>query len=463
MTLSPRPVKLLFFAAWFLFLSSAGVSAKGIIPDFVELAEQLKPLVVNISTSKTIKSPIIHQRTPGPSGIDPFDDFFGRFFQETPQRPMKQRSLGSGFIISDDGYILTNNHVVSGADEIKVKLADGREFKAETKGTDEKLDLAILKIDGKDHFLVATLGDSDRIRVGEWVLAIGNPFGLEQTVTAGILSAKGRVIGSGPYDDYLQTDASINPGNSGGPLFNTNGEVVGINTAMVAGGQGIGFAIPINLAKNSITQLRETGKVARGWIGVSVQAITPDLAKSFGIEEEKGALVSEVAKDSPADKAGIQSGDIIQVFDGKTVHEMTELPKMVAVTPAGKEVMVKIIRNGRVMELSVAVSAMKDKENESAVKVPDKLGMSVRDLTPEIVGKMGTGEGGGVLVTEVKPGGLADEAGVAKGDIIKEINGARISSVDDYEKVITSRQKGPATRILLRRGNSSLFIAIKNN
>ena len=253
------------------------------------------------------------------------------FFGASLSVPHKQRSLGSGFIISDEGYILTNNHVVAGADEINVKLSDGREFKGVLKGSDEKLDLALVKITAKDHLPVAPLGDSDAIEVGEWVLAIGNPFGLSQTVTAGIVSAKGRVIGSGPYDDFIQTDASINPGNSGGPLFNAKGEVIGINTAIVAGGQGIGFAIPVNMAKSVITQLRETGKVTRGWLGVSVQPVTPDLAKSFGMKNDKGALVSEVMKDSPAEKAGFKVGDIILEFDGKAITDMHELPRLAAV------------------------------------------------------------------------------------------------------------------------------------
>jgi serine protease Do len=303
-TISLRLLKPLALAVCLMLLTTGGAFAKAVIPDFVELAARLKPTVVNISTAKTI-APQKGFRHPGPFGSDPFEDFFNRFFEQMPQRPFKQKSLGSGFIISDDGYILTNNHVVAGADEIKVKLTDGREFKGEVKGADEKLDLALVKIVGKDHFPVALLGDSDTIKVGEWVMAIGNPFGLEQTVTAGIISATGRVIGSGPYDDYLQTDASINPGNSGGPLFNGRGEVIGINTAIVAGGQGIGFAIPVNMAKGIITQLKETGKVTRGWIGVAIQTVTPDLAQSFGLPTEKGALVSEVVKDGPADKAGM--------------------------------------------------------------------------------------------------------------------------------------------------------------
>jgi serine protease Do len=267
-------------------------------PDFVALSKELKPAVVNISTAKTVRPrrPVL----PGPRGpqMDPFEEFFVRFFQGQPNIPRKERSLGSGFIISADGYILTNNHVVDGADEIKVKLADGHSFAATVKGTDAKLDLALLKIDTGENLPVAKLGDSNKLQVGEWVMAIGNPFGLEQTVTVGIVSAKGRVIGAGPYDDFIQTDASINPGNSGGPLFNTAGEVVGINTAIIAGGQGIGFATPVSAAQAIIPQLRETGHVTRGWLGVSVQPVTEELAASFGLDKPRGALVTEVIKGS---------------------------------------------------------------------------------------------------------------------------------------------------------------------
>ncbi|HEY6872335.1 MAG TPA: DegQ family serine endoprotease [Geobacteraceae bacterium] len=460
-TISLRLLKPLALALCILFLLAGGASAKAIIPDFVDLAAKLKPAVVNISTAKTIAPQKGFHRAPSPFGADPFEDFFNRFFEQMPQRSYKQKSLGSGFIISDDGYILTNNHVVAGADEIKVKLADGREFKGEIKGTDEKLDLALVKIAGKDHFPVALLGDSDAIKVGEWVMAIGNPFGLEQTVTAGIISATGRVIGSGPYDDYLQTDASINPGNSGGPLFNARGEVVGINTAIIAGGQGIGFAIPVNMAKNTIAQLKETGKVTRGWIGVAIQTVTPDLARSFGLASEKGALVSEVAKDGPADKAGMKSGDIILEFDGKTVHEMNELPRIVAATPVGKKADMKILRDGKEMVLTVAVDRMKEKEGEAAAQVPDKLGMSVSELNGELAAHMGIGEAKGVVVVDVKPDSIAEEAGIAKGDIVKEINGAKITTMGDYEKAVAARMKGGVLRLLLRRGDSSLFVALK--
>ncbi|MCM2357583.1 MAG: DegQ family serine endoprotease [Geobacteraceae bacterium] len=460
-TISLRLLKPLAAALCLMLFTAGGACAKTVAPDFVELAARLKPAVVNISTARTVAPQKKHQRAPSPFGSDPFQDFFERFFEDLPQRSYKQKSLGSGFIISDEGYILTNNHVVSGADEIKVKLADGREFKAEIKGRDEKLDLALLKIEGKDHFPVATLGDSDAIKVGEWVMAIGNPFGLQQTVTAGIISAKGRVIGSGPYDDFLQTDASINPGNSGGPLFNANGEVIGVNTAIVAGGQGIGFAIPINMAKSIITQLREKGKVTRGWIGVAIQTVTPELAQSFGLEGEKGALVSEVVKDGPADHAGIKSGDIILEFDDKTVHEMNELPRLVAATPVGKKVAVKVLRDGKELEVPVTVDLLKDKEEEAAAQEPDKLGMTVGALTRELAEKMGIGETRGVIVMEVKPGSIAGEAGIARGDIVREVNGKKVGSVEEYESAIAARKKGGVVRLLLRRGDSSLFVALK--
>ena len=444
------------------FLQAGAVAAKTVTPDFVELAKKMKPAVVNISTSKNIAPQKRMRRSPSPFGSDPFDDFFDRFFENAPQRSYKQRSLGSGFIISDEGYILTNNHVVGGADEIKVKLTDGREFKAVVKGTDEKLDLAVLKIEVKDHLPVVQLGDSDAIEVGEWVMAIGNPFGLAQTVTAGIVSATGRVIGSGPYDDFIQTDASINPGNSGGPLFNADGKVIGINTAIVAGGQGIGFAIPINMAKTVLPQLEEKGKVTRGWLGVSIQPVTPELARSFGVEGENGALVAEVLKESPAEKAGLKSGDIILQYDGKIIHEMNALPRLVAATPVGKKVLLVILRNGKQEKVEVEIERLKDSEEGSpAADTTDRLGMTVNDLTAELAGRMGLKETKGVVVVAVQPGGPAEEAGIARGDIVREINGAKIASGDDYAKAVNSHKKGEVMRLLLRRGENSLFVALK--
>ncbi len=458
-----KTLRTITVAACFLALPGMAAQAKTLVPDFVALAKNDKPTVVNISSSKIIRPQTPFRGSPSnPYGQhDPFQDFFNRFFQNMPQHPYTSRSLGSGFIISDDGYILTNYHVVSGADEVKVRLSDSREFKAEVKGWDDKLDLALLKISAKDHLPVAKLGDSDKTQVGEWVMAIGNPFGLGQTVTAGIVSAKERVIGSGPYDDFIQTDASINPGNSGGPLINAEGEVIGINTAIVAGGQGIGFAIPINMAKSVISQLKEKGKVTRGWLGVGIQAVTPDLAKSFGLKEKGGALVSEVMKNSPAEKAGFKSGDVITEFNGKKIHEMNELPLIVASTPVGKKVKVVIIRDGKTLDKTVVIEAMKEAatEGKSAV-VKEKLGMTVSALTPELAAKLGIKETAGVVVTEVKAGSAADEAGISAGDILKEVDGVRIGSVADFEKALSSYKKGSIVRLLLQRGDSALYVAL---
>jgi serine protease Do len=461
MNLFLRFLKLSVVVTTLTVMQAGWAMATSVIPDFVELAKKLKPSVVNISTAKTIAPQKRMQRPPNSFGQDPFEDFFNRFFDNIPQHSYKQRSLGSGFIISNEGYILTNNHVVADADEIKVKLGDGREFKAEIKGTDEKLDLAVLKIDVKGDLPVAKLGDSDTTQVGEWVMAIGNPFGLNQTVTAGIVSATGRVIGSGPYDDFIQTDASINPGNSGGPLFNAEGKVIGINAAIVAGGQGIGFAIPINMAKAVLPQLEEKGKVTRGWLGVAIQPVTSELAKSFGVEGERGALVSDVTKDSPADKAGLKSGDIILEFDGKQILEMNYLPRLVAATPVGKKVKLKLLRNGKPKTVTVIIEQLKEGEGSAQPGAEqDRIGMTVRELNPELAAQIGIKETKGVVVMAVKPGGLAEEAGIVNGDVIKEINGARINTVADFTKAVSAQKKGGVMRLLLRRGDGSLFVAV---
>ncbi|WP_224984297.1 DegQ family serine endoprotease [Geomonas agri] len=448
------------FLVFSLFLSSVFSTVAGaatLTPDFAKLAKKLKPAVVNISTSKTIAM----KKRQHPGG-DPFQEYFEKFFEAPHQQPRKQQSMGSGFIISDDGYIITNNHVIKDADDIKVKLSDGREFKGEIKGRDDKLDLALVKIEAKDHLPVAPLGDSDKMEVGDWVMAIGNPFGLSQTVTAGIISAEGRVIGSGPYDDFIQTDASINPGNSGGPLFNTDGEVIGINTAIVAGGQGIGFAIPINMAKEILPQLKESGKVTRGWLGVSVQMVTQDLAKSFGMETEQGALVAEVMKDSPAEKAGVKGGDIILEYDGHTIKDMAELPRRVAATPVGKKVKLVVLRDGKQVPLQVTVEKLKEgAEDEVAAVTGDRLGLKVTDLTPERAQHMRLQGEKGVVVTDVQADSLAEKAGIVGGDLIREINGVRIASVKEYSKAIAGVKKGGYLKMLLRRGEASLFVALR--
>ena len=460
-----KTVYLVIAALFVLFAFTAVPSfAKYAPPDFVELAKRLKPTVVNISTEKKPRQQRRQQLRPfgsSPFGNDPFQDFFDRFFEDQLPQTQRQKSLGSGFVISDDGYILTNNHVVDGADEIRVKFENGKELKGELKGSDLKLDLALIKVVTDEKLPQAALGDSDAIQVGEWVMAIGNPFGLSETVTAGIVSAKGRVIGSGPYDDFIQTDASINPGNSGGPLFNAKGEVIGINTAIIAGGQGIGFAIPVNMAKSIIPQLRETGKVTRGWIGVSIQPVTKDLADSFGLSGEKGALVSEVLPESPSEKGGVKTGDIIVSFDGKEIREMNDLPRLVAVTPVGKKVKTTIIRNGKTLHKTVVIETMKEGAGEGQSPVAmEKLGMSVASLTPELAAKMEINETKGVVVTEVKPGGLAEESGIASGDVVKEIDGVEIGTVADFEKAVSAYRKGSVARLLLQRGDSALYVAI---
>lgn len=447
--------------------------AKSVSPDFVELAKKLNPTVVNIRTAKTIKPKQrqFNRQNPqqNPFGNNFFDDFFNRFFDEMPQqRSRKEQSLGTGFIISRDGYLLTNNHVVNGADEVMVKLSDGRELKAEIKGVDEKVDLALLKLNEKESFPFAELGDSDTLEVGEWVMAIGNPFGLSHTVTAGIVSAKGRVIGSGPYDDYIQTDASINPGNSGGPLFSAEGKVIGINTAIIAGGGGgIGFAIPVSMAKNVVTQLRDTGKVTRGYLGVRFQPLTKELAASFGMESDKGALIASVEKDTPAEKAGLQAGDVILEFDGKPVSEGNELPRYVAATPVDKNVKLTIFRNGQKIEIELTVGKLKDgKEGSSDTssngKENEKIGISVEELNKDTANKPGMRDAKGVVVGSVKPNSPADEAGVTPGSIIIEINGKRPQSVSEFNAVTKNIKTGDIVRLLLRRQDGSIhYVAMK--
>jgi serine protease Do len=456
-----QTLKVLASTILFTILTSGAALAVAVLPDFVALAAKNKPAVVNINTTKVVQPQEQLRRSPSQKGANPFDEFFERFYDKTPQRPYTARSLGSGFIISDDGYILTNYHVIAGADEVKVKLSDSREFKAQVKGGDEKLDLALLKIDAKDKLHFTPLGNSDLLDVGEWVMAIGNPFGLGQTVTSGIVSAKGRVIGSGPYDDFIQTDASINPGNSGGPLFNSRGEVVGINTAIVAGGHGIGFAIPVNMAKEIIPQLKEKGKVTRGWFGVVVQPVTQELAQSFGLAEIKGVLISEVIKNSPAEKGGLKSGDIIIEFDGKPIHEINELPRIAANLPVGKKAVVKILRNGKAEDKTVTIEQIKDVDGNAAATIQEKLGMIVTELNSELATKLGLKETAGLLVAEVKPGGAAESAGMAPGDIIRQIDSTPVSTITDFVSAITPHAKGSALRFLLRRGQTSLYVALK--
>ncbi len=432
-------------------------------PDFVTLAEQLKPAVVNIGTAKTVKPRAPMPPGPHGPGGDMFDEFFERFFRNSPQSPRKERSLGSGFIISEDGYILTNDHVVDGADEIKVKLSDGREFTGEIRGLDPKLDLALIKIDAGENLPVAKLGDSEAIKVGEWVMAIGNPFGLEQTVTVGIVSAKGRVIGAGPYDDFIQTDASINPGNSGGPLFNVQGEVIGINTAIVAQGQGIGFAIPVNMAKQIIPQLRDEGHVTRGWLGVTVQALNKELADSFGLDSTHGALVNEVINDSPADKAGLKRGDIIVEYDGKQVGELNDLPRLVAATPVGETVQVKVFRDGKERTVKVQIGRLDDGKAELAADDGESggaLGLTVANVTPELVERYSLESDKGVLITRIDPEGPAAEANLRVGDLVVEADGKEVGTVKEFEGLVDKMAAGKVLRLLIQRRATLLYTTV---
>lgn len=447
-------------------------AAKTISPDFVQLSKKLKPTVVNIRTARNIKprpkvrrpqqSP--HQQFPGDNF---FDEFFGRFFDDfSQQTPRREQSLGTGFLVSPEGYILTNNHVIKGADEVMVKLSDGRELKGEIKGLDEKLDLALIKISDKEKFPAAELGDSNALEVGEWVLAIGNPFGLSHTITAGIVSAKGRVIGSGPYDDFIQTDASINPGNSGGPLFDADGKVVGINTAIIAGGGGIGFAIPINIAKVVMTQLRDSGKVTRGYLGVRFQPLTPDLAKSFGLDSDKGALIASVEKGAPADKAGLKAGDIILEFDGNPIKEGNELPRYVAATPIDKKVKLVIFRDKKKQEVFLTVGKLEEElaATESAKPGSEfaKVGMSIKELNNELATSLGIKENKGLVVVEVKPGSPAEEAGVIPGATIIEVNGQKPENLEKFRAIISAIKKGDVLRFLLKRTDGSIhYVAMK--
>lgn len=457
-----RGVLLALAVAFALSVFPAPVTARGTatvaLPDFTKIAKEANEFVVNIYTTQ-----VIERRVLGPEDMFRFffGNKFGPFFPGTP-RKFKRRSLGSGFIIDSHGYILTNNHVVKGATEIKVKLHDGSTYDAKLVGADPKTDIALIKIDPKGKKLMAAkLGNSDKVAIGQWVIAVGNPFGLSYTVTAGIISAKGRVIGEGPYDNFLQTDASINPGNSGGPLINMEGEVIGINTAIVAQGQGIGFAIPINMAKEILPQLKTRGKVIRGWLGVYIQALTPELAKSFGLQKAQGAVITQVMKDSPAARAGLKEGDIIIQYRGKKIKDIRELPRLVAITPPGTKVEIKVLRNGRIKNIRVKIGTMP--EEEAALPEPGgehvKLGLKVAPLPPEIMNQ--TGIKGGVYVTQVEPGSPADEAGIQHGDIILRVNRKRIRNLEDFRMAMARIKPGEVVAFLIRRGNSSFYVAIQ--
>jgi serine protease Do len=453
------------------FMGDAGVGesqpSSG-LPDFVNLAKKLKPMVVNISTTQ-VSEGRGSQEFANPFGgeEDPFNEFWKRFFGgPLPRGPQRQRSLGSGFIIDADGSILTNNHVVENATKIVVKLSgDEQDYEAKVVGRDAKTDIAVIKINAKANLTAASFGDSDRLEVGEWVMAIGNPFGLDGTVTSGIVSAKGRHnITQGPYDNFIQTDASINPGNSGGPLINLRGEVIGINTAIFSrsgGNIGIGFAIPINLVKELLPQLRGKGKVTRGYLGVLIQKVTPEIAESLGMDKGYGALVANVSKEGPAEKAGVKVGDVIVEFDGQPVKDSGDLPIIVARTAVDKKVRMKVLRDKKEIVLNVAIGELKDQEVVASAPEKGELGLTVQRLTPQMAESLGLEKSEGVVVTAVEPASAAEEAGIRRGDVILEVDRRTVRNLDEYKKAIAGIAKGRGVLFLVRRGESTLFLALK--
>ena len=447
-----------------------GVPASASVPPaelgrgFANVGKEVEPAVVNINTEQ-----IIHAT--GRHAMDPFSQFFGddspfgQFFQAP--RDLKQRSLGSGFIVDPQGYILTNNHVVDNASKIKVKLHDGRTMDAKVIGTDKQTDLAVVKVNATG-LPVLHLAKSDEVEVGDWVLAFGSPFGLEKTMTAGIISAKGRVIGAGPYDNFLQTDAAINPGNSGGPLVNLRGDVVGINTMIASesgGFQGVGFAIPSQMADQVYGQIVKSGRVSRGWLGVTIQDVTPEIAKGFGLKEDRGALVANVDPNGPAAKAGLQSGDIIVDFNGQPITGGRDLSMAVASTKAGSSPTVKVLRDGHDRSFTVTIAERPSDVGEN-FKSPDgeehgRLGIMVENVTPEAQRQLNLSSTTGALVTDVRPGSPADDADLKPGDVIHEINHVQINKAADLQAAVRNIKTGENVLLKVERQGQMLFLAFQ--
>ena len=424
-----------------------------------EIAKQVKPSVVSITSERIYKL----RTTPFPFE----DDFFHFFFNNPPmfEREFKEFGLGSGVIITEDGYILTNNHVVKDADKLTVRI-DNRKYDAEIVGKDEKTDIAVVKIDPDgDKLHPAKIGDSDRLVVGEWVVAIGNPFRLEQTMTAGIVSATGRSnIGLTEYENFIQTDCAINPGNSGGALVNLNGELVGINTAIISrsgGSEGVGLAIPINIAKSVMQSIITKGYVSRGWLGVYIQDINENLKKAFGLDTDKGVLVSSVVEDSPAEKAGIESGDVILKIDGKEIENTLDLRTKIASSSPGTRVTITLLRNGKEKNIDVILGEMEHEQVAENAASREKLGLVVKNITPETARSFDIPQGTeGVVITDVEPGSRADEAGLKKGDIIKEVNRHPVTNVKQFAERIKEADKGRVILLLIERDKANLFVAI---
>jgi serine protease Do len=449
-----------------LLLLAAPVALAAQLPDFTELVEKQGPAVVNISTTQSVRNPLLPQ-FPNLQEDDPFYEFFRRFTPQPGPREFHSQSLGSGFIVSEDGYILTNAHVVESAEEITVKLTDKREFKAKVIGSDRRTDVALIKIEATGLPAVR-FGDPAKLRVGEWVLAIGSPFGFENTVTAGIVSAKGRSLPQENYVPFIQTDVAVNPGNSGGPLFNLRGEVVGVNSQIYSrtgGFMGLSFAIPIDVANDIAQQLRTTGKVTRGRIGVVIQPLTKELADGFGLARPQGALVNSVEKGGPADKAGVEAGDVILRFDGKAVASSGDLPRLVGATRPGAKVTMQIWRNKSARDMQVVVAEMQDeraarlsrRSGKPPAALPSQYGLALSDLTDAQKSELKVS--GGVLVENVQ--GAGQRAGVRRGDVILAINNQDVKSVEQFNQVMEQFDKGSIVALLIRRGANSLYIPFR--
>ena len=424
---------------------------------FADLAEHVSPAIVNIQTKKTLASG---------GGRHPLEELLPPGFRfEVPRQFRDMPSLGTGFVISADGFIATNNHVIEDVDKIEVNFLDGRKLQAEIVGRDPSTDVALIQVKPDKDLAFLPLGDSDRVRQGDWVLAVGNPFGLEHTVTAGIVSAKHREINqdqsSRRFDDFLQTDAAINPGNSGGPLLNLSGEVIGINTAIRQDANTIGFAIPINLAKSVLPQLRASGKVSRGWLGVMIQPVTEEVAASLELDSKQGALVADLDPAGPAAKAGVRRYDVIVGFGGKPVHEMEELPKLVASAPVGSKAELKVIRKGKEQKLSVQLGEL-DAEPELASVEPEAkpgaFGLQVQALTPEIAEQLQLEAEAGVVVSGVEPGSAAEEAGMRRGDVVLEVNRQAVESVSEFRGALADSDRA---LLLVSRGGAEIIVALK--
>jgi len=452
-------ILILLWHAWTLNAEER-ITARDWRNGFVQVAKKVQPSVVSIRSERTVTL------SPEGRGEDffkgtPFEDFFKQ--HGGPPMKRKQMGEGSGVIVDPKGYILTNYHVVAGADKLAVRLFDGRELKGTVQGTDSKTDLAVVHVEAKDLPL-AVLGDSDKIQVGEWAIAIGSPFGLEETVTVGVISAKGRTgLGTGTYEDFIQTDASINPGNSGGPLVNIEGEVIGINAMIISPGQGIGFAIPINLAKSIMEELIKTGKIIRPWVGIGLQDLTPELMNNFNVKEKEGALISQIYEGSPAEKADLKTGDIIIQIDGKKIKDSQDVVREVLKRQVGQKILFEVIRDGKHAEVAVITAQMPSELGEQRPARPAKewFGLRVSMVTPDIAKQLGLAKAEGVIIEGVEMGSAAQDAGLRKGDVILEVNRKRIKDENDYRDAMEKVKPDQAILLLISREGSTFFVSLK--